>query len=220
MTGNIIISAVAFVITLFGFLYGAHRLLFKKKPLFFKFLVLATGCYVLENLSDLVNYLTDGFEFYISLGTFGVFGTLMFLLSANYGTIDYITCEVKCPIVIKAVSVASSVLMLSGLVFVSVSTFPYGAEYAVTVFLMLLPVVPASYYTVKHILFRTDEMGILKAIRSGNAAALVFYVAELIMFVVASRSQGVMANAVNIVASAAIALVSVFAAEGEKRWKI
>lgn len=213
-----VISLISFAIVLGGFLYGAFHIFRGRKPLYFRLLVCSAGCFALEELSVFINFLTDGFEYYITLGVLGVFGAILFLLSANFGALDSIVDENKENGKIRLLSLSAPAVLSVLLIHIAVNTAVHGLTAAVLLFLALFPVVPASYYSLKHLLLPFDPLGILKCTRIINVFSLVFYFSETAMFLIFTESSVVDVSVLNIITALSSAGVSVFAVKGEKAW--
>ncbi len=213
------ISAVSSLIVLAGFMYGAVHLLNRKKPLFLKLLVCSTGCYALETLSNFVNELTGGFDYAITLGYLGFFGALLFLLSANYGALDRLVDDghpVKYHLIAAFAPIISGMMLIR--IFFGAKVF--GAAAAVVTLLIMFPVVPASFFSCKHLILPEDPIGLLKVNRLSNLCALVFYASNLLSALAMIKTSETASMCFSLIAAVASAGISAFAVRGERRWKI
>lgn len=217
---NLFLCALSFVCVLAGFFYGALRVLIKNCPIALKLFVLAAGCYGLENLWNLINELTDGYEFYISIGTFGAFGTLLFLFCACIDILDEIKPKSKCPLSVQIPAVLIALVFLAILVLIFRYTLPFGPVFAVIVTLMLLLAVPTAYFSVRLLLHPEDSAGILRSVRLCFVMSLIFLAAELGKFLLVPLFPFVHENPFNLIASLAAGLIAVFAVKGGRTWKI
>ena len=80
---NIIFGLVSFLIAAFAFGFSAVRLFKKKKPMCLKLLTCAAGCFVIQQLSYVIN-IWCGVTAAVSIGMLGIFGYNFFLLSASF----------------------------------------------------------------------------------------------------------------------------------------
>lgn len=214
---RIIFSAISFALTLFGFLYGAFHLFREKKPLYFKLIVASAGCFAFEQLSLLVNYLTDGY-YYITLGKLGIFGSLLFLLSAEYGSLDRLVDDGAGTKKYRTAALIAPALCIFALALIFYFAYPLGIVIASLTVFILLPSVPASYFTLKHIILPTDALGFSKATRAGNICTLAFC---LLLFAsdIALLYDSIFGNVFTVLTALLSALISIFAVRGERSWK-
>lgn len=210
---------MAFVLAALGFAHGALRLFRKKNPLYYQLLVCAAGCFALQQLSATVSALCGGSAEHITVGLFGFFGCNFFLLSANFGTLDRIVDDgspankAAKRLAFLAPAVMAVCLVLVFLVWRS-DLFD-----AVTLMIVLLPALPASYFNLKHLLLPIDDFGFLRATRRCNLAALVLYLVTAAYLLALGSGSTAAANAAVLLMSASV-LWLVFSAEGgAKAWK-
>lgn len=213
----IILSAISFALTLAGFLYGAFCLFRSKKSLYFKLLVSSTGCLAFERLSALVNYLTDGY-YYVTLGGLGIFGALLFLLSANYGLLNHIVDDGVGTAKYRLIACVAPVLSILALVRIFFCTFPLGPAVACAIIFILLPIIPASYFSLKHLILPVDAVGLLKATRRSDLCALLFYLSLIISTIALSQGKE-WGNFFSVLSAVFSALISLSAARDERLWK-
>lgn len=209
---------ISFVIAAFAFGLGAVKLFHKETPFYFKLIVFAVGCFALEQFSLLINAWC-GIADDIWVGTFGVFGCNFFMFTANYSSLDKMVdhgngkkariIALVAPVIVAAAAVGvflmwKNVNMLNG------------AVYA----FLLLPAIPASYLSLKHLLLPPDEKGYLKATRLCNITALLFY-AVMAASVYIEALASVTAIGIILIALAVTSLLLVLAAiKGAKTWEI
>ena len=211
-------AAISFAIILGGFLYGAFHLFRSKTPLYFKLLVSASACLSFERLSALVNYLTDSY-YYVTLGGLGVFGALLFLLSSNYGALNSIVDDGSGTRKYRTIAIIGPIASACALAYIFAAALPLGTAIAAAILIILLPLVPASYFTIKHLILPTDTAGLLKGTRLSNLCALLYYI-FLVISTMALLKDKAWGNVFSILASLCAALIAVFAVKGEKQWKM
>ena len=110
---------------------------------------------------------------------FGIFGSELFLLSANYGTFDSLVDDGSFP---KARYQALAAPLILGIVIIGVAVIWWTESifYAFILVIMLFPSVPASYFSLKHLLLPVDDFGLLNGTRLCNKTQLVFFSATSI----------------------------------------
>ena len=171
---------LAFAVSAAAFGYGAFRLFRKGIPKLFRLYVCAAGCYMLEELWVIVNSLLgngsqDGL---VTVRLFGFFGCLCFMLSANANEFDRTVDEGNSRKA-KLLAILAPIGLL--LLYAVYAFSPLNTRPMIVTgigFLSVLPALPASYFSLKHLLLPEDEMGFLRATRGIDAAALVFYAAN------------------------------------------
>lgn len=171
------LELVAFFISTAAFGYGAFYLFRSGIPKLFKLYVCAAGCYMLEELWAVVNtYMGYGIQDgLITVRLFGIFGCLCFMLSANINEFDRVVDEGRDRKSRRRAMIAPAVLVvLFGIsAFCSVNTL--SVAMIVIGFISISPALPASFFSLKHLLLEDDSMGFLKAVRETDFVALVFY---------------------------------------------
>ena len=216
---EIIFGAASFLLAATAFLIGT-RLLHKKKPLYFKLLIGAAGCFALQQLSAVVTLLCVGETESFSIGLLGIFGCNFFLLSANYGQLDRIvddgSAENKAPRRFALLAPVFIAVCMAGVV------FPGRAEPFVTAvyLLVMLPALPASYFNLKHLLMPVDNFGFLRATRGCNAAALGFYVIAAAYLICRAFGGTALCGVASLVMSLAVCGLVISAVKGAKQWGI
>lgn len=212
-----ITSVISFFLSLGGFLYGAVKLFHRKKPLYFKLLVASAGCLVFEQLSAVVNGLTGG-DGLFTLGHLGIFASLLFLLSAEYGALDHLADEGIGTKKYRLFAGIAPVIVLAALAAVFYFVYPLGIALAVIVTGILLPAVPASYFSLKHLVLPADALGFLSVTRAIHVCMLL-YTVSLPASVIATLQNAVLGNLSAVLTAGLAALISVLAVRGERLWK-
>ena len=214
-----------FAILAATFIYGAISLLKPGKPLYFQLFVLASGCRMLERLIVVV-LLICGFDNpNVSIGAFlGTFSMVLFVLAANYGTLDSLVDDRSDDKNKKARRLALiAPIILTSSFFVIVPNYIKNVSLFTAIILTIafIPCIPASYFNLKHLLLPKDEMGLLEATKYCNVVALLAYVVGIANNFLASlfvRAESIMY--VRLVVYTLPALLIVAAVKGAKQWKI
>ncbi|MBQ0009669.1 MAG: hypothetical protein KBS76_01020 [Ruminococcus sp.] len=214
-----VFALLSFLIAAVAFGIGAVRILRGKKPLYFKLLVCAAGCYAIAGLSSLIGLWCEVTES-VSVGMLGIFGCNFFLLSANFGTLDKIVDDGNGSEKARALAVIAPVVMAAAAVFAFLAWKENDAFCAVVWVVMLLPALPASYYNLKHILLPTDPFGFLPATKPCNIAALVFYGTTAASVIGSALGSELAAGILSAFPSLAVLGLTVAADKGAKRWGI
>ena len=171
----LIANTITFVCAFVGFLYGNVKFFKPKKALYAQMITLAVGCVAFGRLYQVVQLLTvskmfSGFQ----LGVFGVFGSLLFLFSANFGAMDSLADDrSKGLLKYRLIAlVAPAAALVWYIVFVLINDLPKSvkiASAAVAFFVM-----EASYFHLKHLILPDVDFGVIKCLRPYNLLALLY----------------------------------------------
>lgn len=210
-------NLIAFLIALCAFIYGAVRMFKPKKPLYFKMLIWSVGCYALSLLSGIV-YLWCHMATEVWTWVFGIFGCEMFLLSANYGAFDSLVDDGS---FLKAryQALAAPLVIIMMMLVMAAVWWEDGISTVAIFAIMLGPSVPASYFSLKHLLLPMDDFGLLRGTRQCDIIQLAFLVLALIYAVMMYYSSGPATCALEILISIILCLLTFEAIRGEKAWK-
>ena len=171
LIANVIVCICAFI----GFIYGMIKFFKPRKAVYAQMIALAVGCVAFGRLYQVVRLLTGGdMTSGFQLGVFGVIGSLLFLFSANFGTMDSLADDksgefIKYRLIALVAPVAALVLYI---LFVGLTDLPRSVKIAsalVTIFVM-----QASYFHLKHLIFPDVDLGIIKCLRRYNLLALIY----------------------------------------------
>ena len=171
LIANIIICVCAFI----GFIYGMIKFFRPKKAVYAQMITLAVGCVAFGRLYQVVRLLTIGEMFNgFQLGVFGVIGSLLFLFSANFGTMDSLADDrskkfIKYRIIAFAAPVVALILYILFIFFTDLPRSVKVASALVTVFVM-----QASYFHLKHLIFPDVDFGVIKCLKPYNLLALIY----------------------------------------------
>ena len=217
---DLIYGIASFVIAAAAFWLGAVKLFSTKKPLYMKLLICAVGCFMLEQQLLLIN-LWCGVKEMFSIGMLGILGCNYFLLSANYGTLDKIVDDGS-----KKNKPARLIANIAPVVMV-ILTFNVFLVWkdkdiicGVMWVLMLLPAIPASYLSLKHILLPKDDFGFLSATRFCNFSALVLYIVMAAFAACSASDSSRLVGILSCLMSLAVFGITISAIRGAKEWEI
>ena len=216
---ELIYSLASFLIAAFACLFGAAKLFKRKKPMYLQILVCAAGCFAIQQLSYVVNIWCD-VTAAVSIGMFGIFGCNFFLLSANFGTLDKIVDDGRGSGKARAISIIAPVIMAVLAVAAFLSWKDKDMFCAVMWLIMLIPALPASYFNLKHILLPMDPFEFLRATKTCNISALIFY-AVTAAYVICSASQNsTVSGILSVAMSLSVLGLSLCAVRGAEKWGI
>ena len=171
LIANIIICVCSFI----GFTYGMIKFFKPKKAVYAQMIALAVGCVAFGRLYQVVRLVTGGDMFNgFQLGVFGVIGSLLFLFSANFGTMDSLADDrskkfIKYRIIAFAAPVVALILYILFIFFTDLPRSVKVASALVTVFVM-----QASYFHLKHLIFPDVDFGVIKCLKPYNLLALIY----------------------------------------------
>ena len=212
-------TIVSLLIAASAFALGTAKLFKKKTPLYWQLFVCAAGCFMLRQLSEAVNALC-GVSGNIGVGMLGFFGCNFFLLSANFGTLDRVVDDGGAENRPARKSALLAPLVMAALVALTFlawrrSDSVCGALWAI----MLLPVLPASYFNLKHLLMPLDSFELLRATKGCNLAALCFYLLSAGYGAASGLGYSALAGALSAALSASMLWFVIAAVRGAKKWK-
>ncbi len=214
-----IANIISFFIAACAFTYGALKLFKKGKPMYFQLLICAAGCYALEELSTIVNYLCGGFEETVTIGLLGIFGCNFFLLSANYGQLDRIVDDGS-----SVNNRAKRIALLAPFVFIAVTVSIFLHQMRESLFgavafsLIMVPAIPASYFNLKHLMMPVDDFGFLRSTNPCNISALIFYLLTAVHILLINFKPGF--DITSILISLSVLTVVICSEKGAKKWGI
>lgn len=217
----IILNLITFLISGGAFLYGIVRFYRKTTPMYFRLLVWAVGCYALKSLWGEINLLCGNQE-PVNISVVGVIGCCWFLLSANLGTLDSIVDEHGAsgrPA--RLIALAAPSVMLLDLLWAGYScrgSVPVGS--LILTGIGFLPVLPASYFCLKHLLLPVDTFGFLRATRLCNLFGLLICVGSYAIVLLSLQGEASRLTVISLV-QALLLVGLVYACErGRRLWKI
>ena len=161
----------------------------------------------------------------LSLAKFvGTFSFALFIVSANRGTLDEIVDdrnnnENSHARLLAYIAPIISLLLIAANV--SLNIYNTSLLAGILSLICTLPIIPATYYNLKHLIMPKDELGLLDATRHCNMFAL----GAQIIFLINSILLKIFAGEIAIIATGfssnlMIALLVVFAVKGAEKWTI
>ncbi len=211
----------AFVISAGGFGWGAVHLLKKGTPMYFRFYVYAAGCYVLEELWVIVNaYFGRGvLEGLLTVRLFGIFGCFSFILSANANVFDRIVDEGRRKAVLPAFA-APVLLTAIYVLYLALTWSKIGPLKAALGFLSVAPALPASYYSLKHLLIPPDSLNLISSIRPLNILSLLFFTAVYSFLLIYLFDIRLMTGIYDAFTAVLLAGIMICSERGASKWKM
>lgn len=166
------------------------------------------------------------YDFNINMGTMGVFGSLLFLLSANYGQINGLVDDGS-----RRAKKARLIALIAPLIIIAMYLYAFymwgGFENVmielyshINLAVVAIVIMPCIYFNFKHLIIYDVEGGIVKSLRPYNALAVIYELmvmaewitmrtAEFDLFVVTMVVQGIV-----------LLLLVPVAGRGVKKWMI
>ena len=210
---------LSLLIAAFAFGTGATKLFKKGTPLYWQLYVCAAGCFALRQLSETVNFLC-GIQGNISVGMLGIFGCNFFLLSADYGTLDKVvddgSAENKPA---RKLALLAPVVTAALIASVFFAWRKNDLVCGVLWLAMLLPMLPASYFNLKHLLMPPDDFELLRATRPCNLASLGVYLLSALCGAACGLGNTALAEVTSVALSASMLWLVCAAVKGRKKWK-
>ena len=213
-------NLIVFLASLCGFFYGAVTILSKKKALYLKMIALAVACILISRLFLILQHITH-FEVagHFNVSVLGMIGCFLFLLSANYGSMDSLVDDGSkkfskyrriswiIPVILAAVFVQ--------IFFVGATLSTVLSSAAIMFFIFL-----SSKFHFKHIIFPDVDYGVVKCIRSYNLTALVLCFAVTFMMVSDAAGADIMYLIFSIVIAVCCVIILPILHRGVKKWTI
>lgn len=217
MTDEGVLVLISCCATAAAFIYAAVRLFRRGKPLYFQLIAAAVGCLLLSSLNRLAAVFCGSFDTLATAAPLAVGGAALFLLSANYDQLDGIVDDGTARLYVKlSACIAPLLLAVSGVVIVAFCAGDILMR--IVTALVLLPMLPASYLNLKHLLLPADEVGFLRATRGTNLCALGFYIAVHTAMLLSPEGIGVLSGAPCLLLTAASLALAISAERGTSVW--
>lgn len=216
-----IAKIIACIITAAGFGYGINRLMKKGVPMYFRLLLAAIGCYMLKELSLVVDSLCNGSQAHSDISMLANLGCFLFLLSANYGQLDSVVDGGEAQNRKAArLAVIAPLILAVGSVYAGILVVLFKPVYlSAMIVIILLTALPASYYNLKHILMPIDDFGFLKGTKWCNIFALLIYAANICYVLAYYGGYRSFKDIISIVMAVLVAGLSISAVRGRERWR-
>ena len=164
------------ICALIGVVFSVRGLT-KNGPLFFKMVCWAVICAFFARLFHFsVLMLFNEYDMNINMGTMGVFGSILFFLSANYGQIDGLVDDgSRKAIKARIIALIAPLLLIAiyGYYFMIYHEL-WPLSMLINVGIVVLIVLPCSYFSLKHLIIYDVEGGIVKSMRLFNLLAFIY----------------------------------------------
>lgn len=168
----------------------------------------------------------QSYDLNINMGTMGVFGSLLFLLSANYGQINGLVDDgarrVKKARVIGLTG-PLIILAMYAYYFIMWGGFEYAMEYLsshINVAIVAILIMPCIYFNLKHLVIYDVENGIVKSLRLYNALAVIYELMIMAEWVTMRTASFEVYVASMVVQGLILLLIVPVAGRGVKKWTI
>lgn len=212
---NIFVCVCAFI----AFFCGLIRFAKPHKALYALMITLSVGCVAFGRLYQVVRLLIGGKvvgEF--QLGFLGVIGSLLFLFSANFGTMDSIADDgserfLKYRL-IAAIAPASALALY--LAFILFGDYPLLDKFmggVLTVFAM-----EASYFNLKHLILPDVDFGIVNCLKAYNLTSLIYTFLCIAEYIALCRGYEIAEFVISILIGASVVTIVANASRGVKKW--
>lgn len=216
------LDIVSLVIFFAAFGLGVHFFFAQhSSALYFKFIACAVGCYALAELFwftfDLLNGTSlEGF----AITEVAYFGCYLFLLTANKGQFDSLIDD-KNPQYKKYRYLAFIVpVFFSTMMFASVLSGSRISTWPLTIIsnACYIPMVIASYYNFKHLIWPNKDYGFIKALRPTNLCLLIAYYADMCCLLFTIKGMTLASDICSLLIAIAMLLAIIFARKGRQVW--
>ncbi|GEM_PF-4260689 len=202
-------------------LFLVWRLIGQKIPMYYKIPAGFVCCFALELLSCAVNEIC-GASFFgdPGVGAFGIFGGFCFLLSANYGQLDSLVDDGS-----DTARARRFALLAPALDAILIVVLLVGLDGEIALFnkimfvVILLPILPASYFCLKHLLLPVDAFGFLRSSRLYNIAVLAVGVLFICYLRMQMSDGDLIKNIGTVLAAVSVFCLVLSCGKGVKIWK-
>ena len=206
----------------FAFVYGAVHVMDRKKPLLYKLYIFSVGCFLLGTVYDTVVYICGGEERMAGVQLFCTFGAICFILSANYDQIDGLVdpgAEGKKARILALIAPALVLASMVALWFI----MPKGGLDKfdiICILLVFVPVLPSSYFNLKHLLLPPDDFNILINTKWCNISALCYYVLLIMYYLSYAAGSDILVSVMSLLCIIPFLGLSFASVKGVKEWLI
>ena len=220
MTLVLAMNLVMFAGALAGMVYTVRNLLLPRKALYLQMIGFGIGCLMFGRLFSVIYLLTQGdLNYGFHLGLLGIMGSFMFFLAANYGQMDGLVDDRSKAFRatrIKALLVPAVIIVF----FLLLGFLCSDKRIWIAALLVVIFMVPASYYNFKHIIIYDVDLGIIRTMKQYNILAVVY--AFLILFELYGRYLNIVPLyiAVCIGSGLVSAAIPPIAKGGAEKWTI
>lgn len=166
-----------------GFLWGVYQFFRNKGPLYAQIIVCGIACMMIDRLFQVIYILTQGeMRLGFDVALLSLAGAFLFLISANYGQIDSLVDDGDRRFILTRITALIAPVIMLGLYsipFFSVDIL----NIRVGLIIMVIVVLPCSYYSFKHIIIYDVNDGLVKSLRPYNAMVLIYTVFVCMEFI-------------------------------------
>lgn len=206
---------IASGISIIAFLYGVIKVFIPNVPIYYKMIISAVGCYVLEELWVIVNAFCGVENDTFSIRLIGIIGCYCTFLTANSRALTNLLGKDvlnnrKSKYLALIAPAAIFALSFAAILKVDKSK-------AVIMILVFLPLIVDSYYELKCLLTPMDDKGLLKQIKIINALVLIEYAISMSYTFVQELNVLLVMDVISAIGMALIVLAS---RKGAIKWKI
>lgn len=212
------ITDVLALIIIFGAsVYGTIKLLRHDRPIYFQILVGVVFCFLLQEISITADS-TYGIELMSAASTSNTVSILAcacLFAAAEKKILDIEHVKKK-----SAVAIGVSVILALIVISISYSIFShYGLLTAVLLLSPVCAVIPACYFIISHIAFSGGNQ-LLTTTKVFPIIELCIFLAQILFLIAVTYSNKVACDISNIGCSILLAIMTVLAAKGAKKWEI
>lgn len=219
---TIMVFVLSLLILGFSFVYCAVHVMDRKKPLLYKLYFFSIGCYLLGVVYNTVVYICGGFEREAGVQLFCTFGTICFILSANYDQIDGLVDPGEEGKKARILALIAPALVLASMVALWFVMPKGGFDRfdIVCILLVFIPILPASYFNLKHLILPLDDFNILINTKWCNVAALCYYVALITYYFACASGSDLLITVMSLLCMIPFLGLSLASVKGVKEWLI
>ena len=214
------VNLAVFICTTIGFVYGISRFFKRVKAMYLQIIVCALGCMMLGRLFRVVMMVTEGgIPRGFHVGVLGTIGSFRFFFSANFGQMDHLLDDgAKDKRKYRLLALLAPAVIAAG--YIPIVLSDSSLEYKIVCAVVVLFIMQASYFNLKHIIMPDVELGIVGSIRNYNILALVYALlsmAEMTLWI--SGNPAALWFIYTLLCFVSLALVPVLE-RGVKKWTI
>lgn len=162
----ILVEFIAFIISIVAFIYGLLKICNADTSLYFKLIVNAVGCYVLEELWSIINGICGFENGFVSIRLIGIFGCFCTFLTASISRIN------KKNSINKLAFIAPVMAIILFTIYASKIVYSTSMSHIIISFIVILPLIIDSYFELNSLLISKD-------IKSINVLILIEYLITL-----------------------------------------
>lgn len=218
-TLNLVSSVLCFA----AFVIGAAKLFSRDVPVFFKICACAVGCYALGGAYDVVFAICTGeFSSDITLSMFGIFGCLVFMVSANLEG-DKIDAPEEFDLHYKKTDlfalVAPLVLLIVLVSILGIASAKLTMGKIVFLVIAYLPVLPASYLALLYLIRLNSTMKIYRYSKLSNLFILLFCILSVVALYFMVNASWTAAAILSFACALALCALIYLCCYGAKKWQ-